>query len=247
MQLIQRTFAMLDAFADDRGLGLSQIARAAGIRRTTAANIVRALVAEGVLRKTPDRRYHLGDRLAPLAEAVRGADDLQAAGRSEAVRLCRAVNENVTVAAIRGDKRVKLAQVEADRTLAIDPHRLDTRLSIYESATGRVLMAWADAAARRRLRKCEGSPGGRWPGVKTVAELNRALDGIREAGRAEVVTTDGDVVMIARPVLDDAGRARAAIGVSAPAFRCKGRHRKAVEEALHSAARHLARSQGWAR
>jgi DNA-binding IclR family transcriptional regulator len=89
------------------------------------------------------------------------------------------------------------------------------------------------------LRK-HGTPGKRWDGIASKAGLKKALAVIRKEGRALSPSADGQAMRIAVPVFGPDSEVWAALGVSLPASRFRGKHRTTVVKKLEQAAEAMA-------
>jgi DNA-binding IclR family transcriptional regulator len=97
---------------------------------------------------------------------------------------------------------------------------------VYETATGRLLLAHEPSGEVAAFVAEHGPPGPAWPGAETPEALTAALAAIRSEGQC--VTADRpEVGQVAFPVFED-GRVVAALGVGVPLFRFEGDHRKKV-------------------
>src|SRR4051794_38635269 len=70
VQSIQRAFGVLRALGDGP-LGVSEVAKASRIPKSTAARLLSALQAEGAVEQVPgERRYRLGPDLLAIARGL---------------------------------------------------------------------------------------------------------------------------------------------------------------------------------
>src|SRR3569832_2450018 len=81
VQSIQRAFAVLRALGDGP-LGVSEVAKASRIPKSTAARLLSALQAEGAVEHVPgERRYRLGPDLLAIAHGLSETWDFVAIAR----------------------------------------------------------------------------------------------------------------------------------------------------------------------
>lgn len=215
VQSVDRALDLLEAIREQPdGLGLSEAARAVGLRVTTAHNLVSTLVQRGYLSKGGrPMRYHLGPRVAawsgrsvahplePSAEPV--LCDL--AGRQPAGSVILAVHET--------DQLRTLLRVHADRPAHIERPRSDI-LHPYGSATALLFQAFwpPERVASHRAQH----PFWRFgePMFETLDRYEKRLARVRRQGVAQVHAADFGYRLAAAPVRDREGCLRAALGAA---------------------------------
>ena len=159
--------------------------------------------------------------------------DLIAAAEEPMGALAKNVNETVLLATLRGRERFIILQVEGNQSVQVgrDMFMKDT---IYQTATGRLLLAHLGEKELKSFMAGNGPPGPGWPEASSVQKLKAALAEIRSRGWV-MNRTAGGVIGLAYPVADGA-RVAAALGLFLPAFRFKGRHKSAIMAGMAEAA-----------
>lgn len=132
-------FAVLEALAPaDGGLGLTALARATGLAKTSAYRLAEQLVSLGAVQRV-DRRYYIGARIEQIGRRWQPDPLLrrtaQAAVHTLAVRAC-------AVASLRilHEDQLRVICATVPRGHACIPHPADPE-STARTATGRVLYA----------------------------------------------------------------------------------------------------------
>lgn len=149
--VLTRVVRILDAFTLDRPvLGVSDLARAAGLPVATASRLVRGLEAEGLLAREPDGRLRVGLRLWEL-----GSRSSQALGlRETAMPVMEVVQATVghhTQLGVRdGDEVVFLERLQSPEAV-INLTRIAGRMPLTISSSGLVLLAHAPAEVQERV------------------------------------------------------------------------------------------------
>ncbi len=199
---------------------LADLSATAGLPKPTAHRLARLLEQAQLVQKDPlTRRYAVGARLVELGfEALRNAP----AHRNRRLlleRLSEKLGETVNLAVLAGDQIVYLDRVEASWPLRIH-FKPGSRLPVYCTANGKLLLAYAPPAVRERilrsLRLQRHAPNT----ITCRLELRRALEEIRRQGYAE----DNEeylagVCCVAVPVRDRRGRVVAGLAVAGPLVR----------------------------
>ncbi|NLC56499.1 MAG: helix-turn-helix domain-containing protein [Armatimonadetes bacterium] len=232
IQAIRRALDVLEILAREPDVPqpLGEIAAQAELNAATCARILQTLVAAGYVEQVAPRKGYL---LGPMAYALgaRGPyrKDLVRAAEPLLTALAQAVQETVLLAALRRGRRVLLCQVEGDQTVQVRSDRLQC-YDPYQSATGRLLLAYLPEEELEEFLRQQGLPGAAWPEANTEADLREALARIAEAGHL-IRVTEAHVVGIAYPVWSR-NTVVAALGLYLPEHRFAGAHRERILSAM---------------
>ncbi len=242
IQVLNRAFDILDYLSaePDRPKRLGQIAGDLGLHPATCANILKTMVRRGFVDQAgPKQGYTLGPTAYRLARSGPYRKDLVAASEPPMTALARELRETVLISVLRGHERVVPCQVDGDRDLQV--HSDITSISgMYESATGRLLLAFLPDERLETFIIARGLPGkGVWLGVKTGTQLNAALRKIRKDEKA-VDTSQPEIAAAAYPIWQDE-TVVAALGLFLPKFRFRGDHRRKVLAGLEATADEITR------
>jgi DNA-binding IclR family transcriptional regulator len=139
MQLITRAADVLTALEHaPEGLGVTELALAVGLPKSTAHRVAGALEEEGFVATDPNGKLRLGRRLAQLGAAARGA--LREHLRPYLVRLAREVDETVDLSVLDGSEVRFIDQVPSTRRLrAVSAVGLS--FPLYCTANGKAILA----------------------------------------------------------------------------------------------------------
>lgn len=216
LKTVSKAAALLRYLADAaRPLGVTEIAVATGLGKSTTHLLLRTLVREGLV-DAESGRYRLG-----LGTFELGAAAVDQLGYGTALAppmetLARRTDESVSLGVLSGDAMVFVQRVESPEILRADI-RPGTRLALHSSATGRALLSAMPVADVLELFPNESLPEGGQGAPDTRTELLGRLDAARSAGYA--VTCDEFAVGIsalAAPVRGTGGRPVAAVSVASP-------------------------------
>ncbi|UOY02349.1 IclR family transcriptional regulator [Blastococcus sp. PRF04-17] len=207
-----RVLRILEAFESaPSSLSLTEIAQSADLPLPTAYRLVRELTQWGALQKNAGGRYQVGLRLWEVAQ--HGGRQLRDAARPYLQDLFSLTQETSHLAVRKGREALYVDRVYSSKRVP-RASRVGGRLPLHATAVGKVLLAYEerwmwDAYVTAPLEA---------PTVRThvqPARLLEELERIREQGYA---TTFEEVrpgaCSIAVPVLDRAGVAVAALGLS---------------------------------
>jgi DNA-binding IclR family transcriptional regulator len=149
IQVIARAAEVLRRLARARaGLGISELARALGLPRSTTHRIVRALCDEGLVRATGGGRYNIGSGLVGLAEMGRG--DLRAEVAPHLKQLSALLGETVDLAVLSGAEVLFVDQHLSNQSLRV-VSEIGARFPAHCTANGKALLAELPATSVQQL------------------------------------------------------------------------------------------------
>jgi DNA-binding IclR family transcriptional regulator len=214
---------------------LTEIADSLALNHATCANIIKTLVQRKYIEQIGHKK---GYRLGPMAYALTNnysyKRDLVVSAKEPMEELTRRIDENSLLAVLREDQRLVLFDVPSNQDLQV---RTSKEKPAYESATGRLLLAYLTVQERDTFIRKGGLPApGIWPGVETREELHTALDKFRRDELA-VQVTGKHIVGLAVPIRKN-GLVVASLGIFLPEFRFTGeRPQELIEELRLTAGR----------
>jgi DNA-binding IclR family transcriptional regulator len=233
--VVDKAVSLLACFGDAGGdLGVSELARRAGLSKSTAFRLLGMLERNGVVDRV-GRRYRLGGWLHELRDRVHAAhEQLRDTLIPFLTDLYELTHETVNLAALHGTDAVYLAKLYGHRHVP-SPSRIGAGFPAHCTAVGKVLLAYDDAALREVLRSDLRSLT-----PNTIIDPGRLaieLASVRRVGVAydREESTFG-LSCVAVPVLGRAGRAVAAISVSVPTSRLNPRGQALVLRQVSAAA-----------
>ncbi|KQS68648.1 IclR family transcriptional regulator [Modestobacter sp. Leaf380] len=214
--VVSRAVRVVDAFRPgETTLGVSEIARRAGLHVATASRLVAELVELGLLRRDTDRRVGLGLRLWELGARASPALSLREVAMPLMEDLHAVVGQHTQLGVLDGAEVLFLERLSAPGAV-VNHTRIAGRLPLHASSSGLVLLAHASAELQERtlagpLRAFTRET------ITTAARLRATLDQVRREG---VVSCPGhihrDACGIAVPVRSPSGAVVAALAVVVP-------------------------------
>lgn len=241
IQVINRALNILEFIAQhpNREYSLTEIADHHQLNHGTCANILKTLVARGYIEQVGHKKgYRLGPMSYHLTRNKAYRRDLIVAADPLMQQLTQAVNETSLLAIILNDRRITLHSVECDHDIQA---RGNVDRPVYDSATGRLLLAYQADNEQVRFARTYGLPtDDMWPGISTEDQLVAALAQLREANLS-VVLTNRHIVGLAVPVQQQ-GQVVAALGVFLPETRYTDAHRDQIINELQTAAKQVSKA-----
>jgi IclR family transcriptional regulator, acetate operon repressor len=241
-QAITRAVSILKSFSDAHPRWrVTDLSRELGLTKPTIVRLLHALEHEGMVMRDGAGTYALGPGAIALGTQALRSNDLRTVARVELETLAAQTGETVTLEVLTGDDVLILDEVRARQLLGTRPD-IGTRWPVHATSTGKVFLAFADAAARRavpaRLDKLTKRT------VTSGARLRKELATVAEQGyaTAEEELVEG-YVAVAAPIRDHDGNVIAALSVGGPSVRMASellpRLGKQVREAADRVSRKL--------
>ncbi len=244
IQVIHRGLDILELLASqpERIFPLGEIAGLLDLHRATCSNILKTLVQRGYVERLPARGgYRLGSLASPWQGLAAHDRELSMAAKPVLQTLSQELNETSLLGVVRGTRRVTLECAASDRDLQVRSRQVR---SVYETASGRLLLAYLPAEQQEAFVERVGLPEGLvWPKVKSAKDLDQALAGIRRKKLARSDSAE-HVVGLAVPVWRE-GQVVASVSVYLPEVRFTSERRDEIISALQRAGEEISqRLQG---
>lgn len=226
VRAVERACAVLCAFsAEAPRLSLGEIAARTGLAKATAHRLAGSLVAAGFLAHDADERYSLGLKVSELGALARTGLDLVTECSPTLDAIAEATGETVMLAEADWDtlELTIIGTRVSTQTLSVVPIAGE-RMPMPPGAPFKALLSGLSEREEARILAC---------GVITARTAKSHIDPVKlrnevaEARRrgfvvAEEEYADG-VSGVATPVVFEAGRPRATIGIVGPTARLAGR------------------------
>jgi len=223
--------------------GVSEIARACGLAKTTAHRLLQLLRRTGYINKRGDpARYFLSLKLWTLANQGLVQFDIREVAKPHLYELSRKTRESVHLSVLDDETVVFIDKVEGDHPIQAVT-TLGARGPGHCLATGKAILAFTEASyfeGRFRVLKSFTART-----LRTRADLLQSLIKVREQGYA---VSDREwfesIVGIAAPVLDAGHRPIAAVGIAGPAERLAKRTWSRIGAHVRAAAAEISHTIG---
>lgn len=222
MQTVERTFAILRALADTGGAGISDVARATALPKSTVHRILAGLADLGIVDHSASGRYVIGAGLTSLAGSVPASlPAIRDVCRPYLMDLVAEFGEAAGLTVADGRVVLYVDQVTADDAVQTRDWT-GMRLPMHTVAGGLALMAtWS---SERVAAYAEGGLDTDSPAAVATAEaLQARLDRVRADGYA---WTFGDyheeINGVGAAIVGMSGEGVASISVYGPSFRYPG-------------------------
>lgn len=169
---VARAFDLLEAFdVDEPTLGIVELARRAGLAKTTALRLARTLEARRYLARTDTGAWRLGPASSWLAARYQTAFDFKGIVRKALRELATRTGKDTLFFVREQDVRVRLLRVDVGEELSSAP--LGERLPLERGSPGKVMLAFTgesgEAFDEIRRRGFDVSVGETYSGVASLS------------------------------------------------------------------------------
>jgi DNA-binding IclR family transcriptional regulator len=220
VQVIRRSFAVLRALGNGP-LGVSEVATASRIPKSTAARLLSALAAEGAVEQVPgERRYRLGPDLLAIAHGLDETWDIVAIARPVLVDLTTELGEAAGVSIRDGWTVQYVDQVEPPNPNPVQVRDwTGTRIPLHAVSSGQVFLAQlpAPVLARYLAEPLEAFT------PRTLTDAPALLERLREIRRDGHAWVRDEYAVgissVAAPIADARAEIVAAVHVHGPSYR----------------------------
>lgn len=217
-QAFLKGLAVLEAMARLEGsAGVTELANMLGLGKSNVHRLLQTLIHAGYVRQLEDSRYVLTVKLWELGAQVHKRLDLRTEALPFMEQLAAQTQETVHLSVRDGVEVLYIEKI--DSPLPVRAYTaVGGRAPAANVATGKVMLAWADAAT---VKQAASSLHAFTPLSMTSAhELDQALQAIRRHGYAiNRGEWREEVVGLAAPIRDVHGSVVGALGISGPASR----------------------------
>ena len=216
---LAKGLAIIEAFSPQHTrLTVSDAAQASGTSRASARRCLLTLTELGYL-EFDGKYFRPQPRLLALSAAYSGTRTLPQIAQPFLMAARDRLHESISLAVLDRDAALFVARAEAER-LVTTGISIGTRIDLYCSATGRVLLAaWDDARLSSYFDRVKVEARTRYSLLKKAA----LREAVRNAGKQGYAFTDQELEIglrsIAVPVVDSRGIVVAAMSASASSAR----------------------------
>lgn len=238
--VVVKALDILEYIARDSGraYSLTEVAEGMNMHQATCVNILQTLVEKNYLEHLGRKKgYRLGPMAYNLTNNLSYSQDLILAAKDVMEDLTNRLNETSILGIIRNQKRFIVHIVNSDQDLQV---RSRTERNIYETASGRLLLAYMADKERASLINSIGYPSADvWPGAETVEALETELARIR-AGGLSITRSKTHIIGLAVPIRRHQPVV-ASLSVFLPEIRCSPHRQQQIEAELRLTAEEISR------
>lgn len=244
VQSVDRALELLEVLAIKGEAGVTELAQAIDVHKSTASRLIQALDKRGLVQQIGERgRYRLGLGILKLAGAASAKNEAITLAKPIAQDLATKVGETVNLAVLTGDEVLYVDQVAGPSALSMRAW-VGQRVPAHCTATGKVLTAWLSEKERKKvltknlIKFTENT-------ITNSKDLENELITVRKNGFAVAIEEmESGLVAIAAPVRNSHEEVIAALVVSGPAFRITKNRIQDISKAVINAAEKISYNVG---
>jgi DNA-binding IclR family transcriptional regulator len=245
---VDHTFDVLEAFrADEPELGVTQLSKMLNLHKNNVFRILATLENRGYVEQNPRTgNYRLGLKAFEAGQAYLRHTSLLSVSHYEMAALTMELRENAYLAVLRGDYVFYLDEAIAEQTIQVIS-RLGTRVAPHCTATGKVFLAYVEAAYLEEILSSR--PLERMT-PNTITEERKLIAEIKKVSQDGYAVDNEEWTLglkcVAAPILNYYGKIEGTLSVSGPTDRLsEKRIRDEVVPAVVDHAREISRKMGY--
>lgn len=219
VQSVDRAITALEFLARRGEAGVSEVATAIGVHKSTASRLLGALQSRGLVEVAGDRgRYRLGYGILRLAGAMGGRLDVTSQGREICEELAQELGETANIAVLQGDQVVNVFQAHGGGAISVNSW-VGRPTPLHATSSGKVLLAYLSGSVQAKF--LESGMARFTPATVTQSQvLRRQLAQVHVNGYAITAEEyETGLNAVAAPIYGTAGMVIAALSLSGPAYR----------------------------
>jgi IclR family transcriptional regulator, KDG regulon repressor len=232
VQVLIKAFDIIELVAQRNGqaISLTEISNELELNQPTAANIINTMVSRGYLEHIGKKKgYRLGPSAYRLTNEIPYEQDLVNTARPIMEALTAQLNESSILGVMRNNKRYILHAVNSAQEIQV---QMRSERNIYETATGRLLLAYLPEKDLDRFIQHTGLPDATlWEEATTKEGLVKALNAIKNIGLVSTHIQNRHVKGFAVPLFVGE-QVVASLSVFAPEYRCSALREKEIIQSL---------------
>lgn len=245
MQSVDRAISILELLLRNGDAGITDIAEALGVHKSTASRLVYTLQARELVEQDGERgRFTIGIGMLRFAGGVTGQMDLARLGTPQCEALAEKLGETVNIAVHDGADALNVCQARGTSAVAAQ-NWTGQRVPLHATSSGKVLLGAADESGREPLLAGELSAYT----ARTITdpdELRAVLQRVAEDGYATCYEElEPGLHAVAVPVYGGHDDVVAAISASGPSYRLSRKRIRQITDELRIAAGELSAQLGY--
>lgn len=243
LNTIEKVGRVLDLFTrDEPEWGVSEVATALGVPRSSAHAVLSSLVDIGLLQWRPGGRYRVGWRVLELAEVQRRTVDLRAAARPTLERLVAEHGETVHLGVRERYHLLYIDKFVGTRNITVQGASVGARVAPYCTSLGKMIIACGDPSELEEYLSVTTLNRFTPTTITDPVAFRAEIETIRRQGYAyDLGEANEDIFCVAGPIRDDLGQIVAAASMSCPQNRFE-RNRAGYTRAIVEACAQISRA-----
>lgn len=247
-QSLQNGIEALMFLSSKRSAGVTEIAQAIGVNKSTAFRIMQTFLASNIVEKNPETLcYKIGPAILRLSHQYYSGLNAVSLSKSYMVRLSEVYDESVHLCALSNSSAVIVEQITAGGRLIANA-KIGAAESLYCSAVGKCLLAFADSNRQEKMLSEIAFEKFTDKTITNETELKRELEKIQEQGFAlDDCEISEDIRCVGAPIFNSKGECRFSISVSGAKSRMSQEKIVKITQGLKKASEAISQELGYAK
>lgn len=218
---VETAFSVLKHVKENEGAGVTAIANALSVSKSTAHSHLRTLESLGYLVETDDG-YRTSLRFLEFGHHARAKYNLYESGKSEADQLAQSTGERCQIMVVEDFRGVYIYQTAGDQAVRTDSH-IGSDVDLHATAVGKSYLAHLSSEELETYLERVGLPARTDQTITDRDEFLAELEQVREQGYAvnHEERIEG-MRAVGAPILTEEGDVLGSISVSVPTTRIEG-------------------------
>ena len=244
IKVIEKIMKIIEVIAgNEEGCTSREVSKILNLKVTTVHSIISTFHTLGYFEKDEKtKKYKISDKFLKIFYPLIQRNILLKTAEPVMKLLAEEIKESVVLVVFYKGERYTIAEVSFQNHLLNVNLNVFKKGSCYETATGRVLLAYLDEKDLKDFVKRNGYPGEMWNNINTLEEMKKQLEKIRKE-RIEILMRE-ETVAIGVPIFDSEGKVCASLGVYLPVIRFQGENRKKIIKELKKASEYITLKMG---
>jgi len=245
IKVIEKVMKIIETIANSRdGYTCKEISKILNLKITTIHSLVSTFHTLGYFEKDEKtKKYKISDKFLKIFYPLIQRNILLKTAEPVMKSLAEEIKESVVLVIFYKGERYTIAEASFQNHLLNVNLNIFRKGSFYETATGRVLLAYLNEKDLKDFVKRNGYPGQIWKNIETLEEMKKQLEKIRKK-KIEILIIRKETVAIGVPIFDSEGKVCASLGVYLPIIRFKGENRKKIIKELKKASEYITLKMG---
>jgi len=237
---------VLEALANEKQLGVSELAARLGIHKSTVYRFLCSLKTLGYVRQNDDNeKYGLSFKILDLAGRILSGIDVRQAARTVMERLSDETRETVHLATLEQTDVIYIDKIDSSQPLRMHSY-VGQKIPLHASALGKVLLAWGPQDILKGVLEKGNLKRFTDTSITEPAALNEEIDRIRTQGYAEDREESvRGVRWVAAPILNREGSVVAALSISLPSQRLDDEKMGSLQKMVREGALQISERMGF--
>lgn len=246
IQSLERGMQALFFLSKRKNAGVTEVAEALGVNKSTAFRILETLISFNVVAQDKvTAKYKLGPGILRLSDQLVKNLNIISTAKPLMTHLVEETGESSHLCMLSNDSAVVIEQIMTDSRLSVNA-KVGNSEPIYCSSVGKCLLAYCEEEKRESiLSRISFTPYTKNT-ITSAEELRKELKEVVARGYA---TDEGemseDVMCIAAPVFSHTGEVLYSVGLSGPKNRIRSKKLDTVARQIIAAANKISQQLGY--